>query len=347
MGEYGLFRWSQRVCCATPIRDTVVAARCYSVERDDGELIMSLLPGNVGGRPDSGSLEVIVPDGGTAIRWTSHGYPNSLAKWHYHPQIEIHLIREGSGQFMAGDGLMSFEAGHVALIGSNLPHNWISDIRPGERLAHRDVLCHVRPQTIRMLSSVFPETAGFEQVLRRALHAVVLSGESARQAADLLVAMGEHDEDRRVADLIAILSIFEHASPDESRTLVTPEYNPMVAVGAEDGINAAISYISKHLDEGQSSGCRRRRLHEPFHLLAVLQARGRHRLRRLRAPAAHRTRLPAPVVHGYAGCTHTADERLLERLKLQPALPGRDRSDALRLPQELFAAVTQQQICLR
>ncbi|MCI1254983.1 MAG: AraC family transcriptional regulator [Bifidobacterium tibiigranuli] len=210
---------------------------------------MSLLPGNVGGRPDSGSLEVIVPDGGTAIRWTSHGYPNSLAKWHYHPQIEIHLIREGSGQFMAGDGLMSFEAGHVALIGSNLPHNWISDIRPGERLAHRDVLCHVRPQTIRMLSSVFPETAGFEQVLRRALHAVVLSGESARQAADLLVAMGEHDEDRRVADLIAILSIFEHASPDESRTLVTPEYNPMVAVGAEDGINAAISYISKHLDE--------------------------------------------------------------------------------------------------
>ena len=43
---------------------------------------------------DAGSLEVIVPDGDAAIRWSSHGYPSSLAKWHYHPQIEIHLIRE-------------------------------------------------------------------------------------------------------------------------------------------------------------------------------------------------------------------------------------------------------------
>ena len=69
---------------------------------------------------DAGSLEVIVPDGDAAIRWSSHGYPSSLAKWHYHPQIEIHLIREGSGQLMAGDGLMPFVPGHVAMIGIEL-----------------------------------------------------------------------------------------------------------------------------------------------------------------------------------------------------------------------------------
>ena len=111
---------------------------------------------------DAGSLEVIVPDGDAAIRWSSHGYPSSLAKWHYHPQIEIHLIREGSGQLMAGDGLMPFVPGHVAMIGSNLPHNWLSDIIPGERLSHRDVLCHIRPQTMRLLTAAFPETSGFE-----------------------------------------------------------------------------------------------------------------------------------------------------------------------------------------
>lgn len=88
-----------------------------------------------------------------------------IGEWHYHPQFEIHLIREGAGQLMAGDGLLPFEPGHVALIGSNLPHNWLSDLMPGERLVNRDVLCHVRPQAIRMLSSAFPETSGFEQVL--------------------------------------------------------------------------------------------------------------------------------------------------------------------------------------
>ncbi|NEG55040.1 helix-turn-helix domain-containing protein [Bifidobacterium platyrrhinorum] len=198
---------------------------------------------------DSGTLEVIVPDGEAAVRWASHGYPSALARWHYHPQIEIHLIREGSGQLMAGDGLMPFEAGHVALIGSNLPHNWLSDVIPGERLRHRDVLCHVRPQTIRMLMAAFPETYGFEQVMRRSAHALVLSGDAAREAGDLLVAMGDHDPARRVADLVAILSVFEHAPAGESRTVVAPEYNPAVAAGAEQGINAAISYISDHLDD--------------------------------------------------------------------------------------------------
>ncbi|MBT1177247.1 helix-turn-helix domain-containing protein [Bifidobacterium callimiconis] len=199
--------------------------------------------------PGSGSLEVIVPEDDAAIRWSCHGYPNSLAKWHYHPQIEIHLIREGSGQFMAGDGLTPFEPGHVAMVGPNLPHNWLSDTIPGERLPNRDVLCHVRPQTIRRLFSIFPETAGLERVLRRSQQAIVLSGEAAAAAGELLVSMGEHIPARRVADLISLLSIFDQASAEESRTVVTPDYNPDTAVGAETAINSAIAYISSNLDD--------------------------------------------------------------------------------------------------
>ncbi|MBW3087591.1 helix-turn-helix domain-containing protein [Bifidobacterium sp. 82T24] len=195
----------------------------------------------------SGALEVIVPDADASIRWSCHGYPNSLAKWHYHPQIEFHLIREGGGQFMAGDGLVPFEAGHVAMVGENLPHNWLSDIMPGERLPHRDVLCHVRPQTIRGLFPIFPETAVFERVLRRSRQAIVLSGESAATAGELLVAMGGHAPAQRVADLVAMLAVFEQAPADESRTVVTPNYDPDVAVGAESAINATIAYISSNL----------------------------------------------------------------------------------------------------
>ena len=46
-----------------------------------------------GGSPnDSGVLEIIVPDAQASVRWAKHGYPSSLAKWHHHPHIEIHLI---------------------------------------------------------------------------------------------------------------------------------------------------------------------------------------------------------------------------------------------------------------
>ncbi len=55
---------------------------------------------------------------------------------------------------MAGNAVVPYEAGQVALIGSNLPHNWVSDIAPGERLRQRDVVCHVRPDTIRLYAVV-------------------------------------------------------------------------------------------------------------------------------------------------------------------------------------------------
>lgn len=196
---------------------------------------------------DSGVLEIIVPDAQASVRWTKHGYPSSLAKWHYHPHIEIHLIREGTGLMMAGNAVVPYEAGQVALIGSNLPHNWVSDIAPGERLRQRDVVCHVRPETMRLLMSGFPETSGFAMVLKRAGQALVLSGESARQAGSILESMEEHSLACRVSDLIRVLDVFAHAPADESYTVVASGYDPAVCSGAESVVNDAIEYISSHL----------------------------------------------------------------------------------------------------
>ena len=176
-----------------------------------------------GGSPnDSGVLEIIVPDAQASVRWAKHGYPSSLAKWHHHPHIEIHLIREGTGLMMAGNAVVPYEAGQVALIGSNLPHNWVSDIAPGERLRQRDVVCHVRPETMRLLMSGFPETSGFEN-------------------------MEEHSRACRVSDLIRVLDVFAHAPADESYTVVASGYDPAVCSGAERVVNDAIEYISSHL----------------------------------------------------------------------------------------------------
>ncbi|SDN04674.1 AraC-like ligand binding domain-containing protein [Actinomyces ruminicola] len=66
---------------------------------------------------DVGDLEVIVPDVGSSVRWWTHGYPDPLARWHHHPEIEFHLIRSGSGQMLAGDRAIDFAAGQVTLMG--------------------------------------------------------------------------------------------------------------------------------------------------------------------------------------------------------------------------------------
>ena len=84
--------------------------------------------------------EVVICPPAESFRWFAHDYPHPLAKWHRHPEYELHLTGEGRGVMMVGDHMGEFEPGCLVLTGPNVPHNWVSAIAPGEVLRGRDVL---------------------------------------------------------------------------------------------------------------------------------------------------------------------------------------------------------------
>ena len=49
-------------------------------------------------------------------------------KLHQHPQWQLTLIKEGSGQLMVGDYLGRFEPGDLFLFSTNMPHVFLSDL---------------------------------------------------------------------------------------------------------------------------------------------------------------------------------------------------------------------------
>src|SRR4051794_14990942 len=89
--------------------------------------------------------EVVPKDPEVSARWHRHGVPSPYSRWNYHPEYEVHLIRIGAGRYVVGDRIDTFSAGQLVLVGSNVPHHWISDLEPGEVIADRDVVFQFHP----------------------------------------------------------------------------------------------------------------------------------------------------------------------------------------------------------
>ncbi|RKP53477.1 AraC family transcriptional regulator [Pararobbsia silviterrae] len=72
-------------------------------------------------------LELVQTRKDESFRAWMHDYPHTVAKWHFHPEYEVHVIRASTGKCFVGDYIGDFAPGNLVITGPNLPHNWICD----------------------------------------------------------------------------------------------------------------------------------------------------------------------------------------------------------------------------
>ncbi|MBY8972824.1 AraC family transcriptional regulator [Pseudomonas sp. P867] len=192
-------------------------------------------------------LEVILPEPEHGFRWFEHDYPYELARWNHHPEFEIHLIRQGSGKLVAGDYIGAFSAGHVALIGPDLPHDWIGDLAPGEYLSGRDVVLQFDGAALLALRTTLPELGDLQPLFERARCGLEFSGEAATSAARLMEAIGSAHGLQRLTLFLQLLDTLKNASPTQAKTLASPYYAPTLDARSADRINKAFDYLMREL----------------------------------------------------------------------------------------------------
>ncbi len=193
--------------------------------------------------------EVIIPDLDATGRWHEHDYPHPLARWHTHPEVEIHLIRASRGLALVGDYVGAFGPGHVALVGSGLPHNWISDLTAGETIRGRDVVLQLDPQLVTELARHAPEFRQAQQLFLAADRGIEFTGATAQAAAEALESIGRLQGLSRLQSLVCLLSLLASAPEKDRRTLASRPAGADLNPRDQARIDSVFAFVSDRIDQ--------------------------------------------------------------------------------------------------
>ncbi|HWX03887.1 AraC family transcriptional regulator [Collimonas sp.] len=188
-------------------------------------------------RPD---LELIQKVQYQSFRIWSHGYPHQVARWHYHPEYELHYLRETSGKMFVGDYIGDCEPGNLVFTGPNIPHNWVSELASGVSVAERDLVLQLGAEFMQDCMALFPEFGQVQNLLDDARFGVQFGKEAEGRAHEALSAMLGASDARRV---ILFLDLLDYLSRAPRVRLASPSYDPSIDQRRNAVINQVLAYI--------------------------------------------------------------------------------------------------------
>ena len=186
-------------------------------------------------------FEHVMTEPSKSFLWRLDDYPWGRNVWNFHPEYEIHLIRNASGVALVGDHIGPFEPGYLAVVGSGLPHDWVTDTAPGELIVGRDIVLQFDPEQIRSAAATLPELLEIDPFMTRALRGVSFHGETRRRGAELLEEMGLVDGLERLTMFMRLLNVL--AVSKEYVVLSSEGFVPHLDPSTLDIIQRALAYV--------------------------------------------------------------------------------------------------------
>ncbi len=192
-------------------------------------------------------LELIPPHPQRSIRTLTHDYPSEICGWHCHPEYEIHLITKTSGSVIVGDHIGTFEPGQISICGPNLPHDWVSDLEPGEVVYDRDAVIQFTDEWIHQCMELIPELGSVEEVLALSRRGLSLTGPAAQRAAELMLQVVNTNGPDQVGLLFELLDVFARSEESERVLLAGEWLDPGSDELANRAVEEGLNYIFENL----------------------------------------------------------------------------------------------------
>ena len=178
-----------------------------------------------------------------SVHYLEHGFPSPLVRWHHHDDYELHLIVASGGKVFVGDHVGGFGPGHLVLTGPRLPHNWISQVAPGETVPLRDRVVQFRQELVPGMAALAPELGALLPLLERSRRGIEFDARLAPTMEDRLLAIRDADGPARIALLLGALDLL--ARQHRYRLLSAA---PMRSDGDEAALDK-IERVTRHVTE--------------------------------------------------------------------------------------------------
>ncbi|GAA3921104.1 AraC family transcriptional regulator [Microbacterium invictum] len=191
--------------------------------------------------------EVVPRDPRSSVRWHQHDYPSPIARWNFHPEYEVHLITQGTGRYIVGDHIDSFTAGELFLIGPELPHDWISDLEPGEIVVGRDIVMQFHDDWISACAQLLPEITDLSTTLANSTRGIQFLGETAAVGAEQLIAIGSSSGSERLSLIFALFATLAGAPEHERRHLANEWIPTLHDPASADVVSQTLEYVFSNL----------------------------------------------------------------------------------------------------
>jgi AraC-like DNA-binding protein len=174
--------------------------------------------------------------------------PHFIVPWHYHPEIEIMYILEGTGMRFVGDSVEKYEVGDLCMIGANLPHEWRNDPAFFEKETSLRASCYCIFLVKELFGATLLNTLEMQHIknlIERSVRGVKFTGKARSEIGSKINEYAQESGAAKIAKLILLLE----------QMAVTTEYELLASVGytkhhlnAEDfeRFNKIYRYIMKN-----------------------------------------------------------------------------------------------------
>ena len=177
-----------------------------------------------------------------------HDYlPYFYNQYHYHPEVELLFIQEGTGTQFVGDSIQRFEGGDLLLIGSDCPHYLRSDNKyfSGDpNLYVSALVIHFNPSIFGKDFLALLENRHIDQLLEKSKKGLRILGSLKSEITEIMKKMIVSNKGNMMLALYTLLDLLAYSNEYEllGTRIMEGNHNDKET----ERINAIYTYAAKH-----------------------------------------------------------------------------------------------------